>query len=625
MHKICGIWRLDSRPLSEKEAVEVGTALTHPAYTAAQDFRAPGLLMGCAAGKLSAGRADLYQSPEGNCCCWDGRLDNRKELLLQGGLPEASPNSAIALWLYVHKGSSGLRELIGDWSLSLWDAKQQRVVLASDYAGIRPLFYYHDAGKLCWSSSIGDVNSWTGITELDDLYVGSFLLRGSAGARTPYTGIFAVPSGHAVRVERTGIDREAFWSLPAGREIRYQNIGCYEEELLGLFREAVQVRLSRTAPACAELSGGLDSSSVVCMADRVLSEFEGRGHGLNTFSYTHENCADEKYFREVERVTSVSGCHLEIQPYPAVTADAAGGVPAWWLPRFAELARRMAELGSGVFLTGQFGDLIMGNTTDDSDQVAEFLARGNFTKAVGEAYGWARALRVPIYPILWRSIRQSCSSWVPSPSPLDSAGAIQGSREDSLPPALRALVAGYEQERNSQAPWRHAPPGRRRRFRGVYESLQARALQAPEPLQHISYTHPFAHRPLVEFMLTIPSGVVCAPNEPRRLMRRAFTGLLPPLILGRKSKAAYTSIYLGSLVPLATVMLRDPAKIQLAERGYADAKSLLERLRKFVQGLDCNQSQLRQLIVLEFWLRNMTLRAPSSSPRMTTSSAAPLQ
>ena len=496
----------------------------------------------------------------------------------------------------------GLRDVIGDWSLCIWDSRE--IVLARDYAGIRPLYYHCGGGVLCWSSSLADLVRWTGSSELDETYVASFLFRGSASALTPYAGILAVPAGHAVSISPGRIAMRAFWALPIHQETRYSDERQYEERMLELFREGVQARMAPGAPTCAELSGGLDSSSVVCMADRLRREVSRDEAGLITFSYTHEHCPDEKYFREVERACHLSPYHLEIPNYPLVDANRMATAPTWWEPRFRELADRLAALGSGVLLTGQFGDLIMGNTPDDSGQVAEWLARGRFAKAAREAYAWARSMQVPLYPILWRSIREAWLSWIPPVSPRAAVGAISASMEDSLVERLRTRAALCEQERLAADPSRHAPPGRRRRFRSAGEVLQSRALEAPEALQHISFTHPFAHRPLVEFMLTIPGSAVYRPDEPRRLMRRAFAGLLPPPILARKSKATYTSIYRAALLPLAKELLKRPAAIQVAERGYVDRRNLTARLEKFSKGLDCNESQLRQILLLEFWLRS---------------------
>jgi asparagine synthase (glutamine-hydrolysing) len=560
--------------------------------------------MGWAAGSDAPQGHGLFQSPGRSICLWDGRIDNRKDLLGHTGLRSDCSDAALILALYQKKGVDGLRDVVGDWSLGLWDANLREIVLASDYAGIRPLYYHRGADGIYWASSLADLVRWTGIQELDETYAASFLACGKAATRTPYAGIFPVPAGQAVSIARDRIVKRTFWTLPIHQETRYPDERQYEERMLELFRESVQARLSTNAPTCSELSGGLDSSSIVCMADRLRREMHGQPPDLITFSYTHEASPDEKFFREVERACHLSGCHLELGEYPAVDAGRMGAEPTWWEPRFQELARRMAAMRSGVLLTGQFGDLIMGNTTYDSGQVTEWLAKGRFGRAAREAYAWGRSEQVPIYPILWRAIREAWFSWVPSANPNDAVGAIPASTEDSLVEALHTRFESYERERSADDPSGHAPPGRRLRFRSAASVLQSRALQAPEALQHISYTHPYAHRPLVEFMLTIPAHVVFGPEQPRRLMRRAFAGLLPPLVLGRKSKASYMSMYRGALMPLATALLQSPAEIQLVERGLVDRRSLIGRVEKFTQGLDCNETQLRQVLLLEFWLRN---------------------
>jgi hypothetical protein len=255
----------------------------------------------------------------------------------------------------------------------------------------------------------------------------------------------------------------------------------------------------------------------------------------------------------------------------------------------------MAAIGSGALLTGQIGDFMMGNTPDDSSQATEWLAKGRLVKAARTAYAWGKAMQAPIYPILWTSIREAWFSWIP---PLDTPAAM----EHSLAAGLQDRLAGSERD------WladdlRHAPPWRRARFRGAAELLQSRRLQTPEALQHISYAHPYAHRPLVEFMLTIPAHLVCGPGQPRRLMRRAFEGLLPPPVLRRKSKASYDPMFRTALMPLAAALLKSPGEIQVVERGYVEQRSLIGRVERFTQGLDCNQNQLLLILLFEFWLR----------------------
>jgi len=133
--------------------------------------------------------------------------------------------------------------------------------------------------------------------------------------------------------------------------------------------------------------------------------------------------------------------------------------------------------------------------------------------------------------------------------------------------------------------------------------LELRQLQPAEPLQHLDYTHPFAHRPLVEFLMTVPAEVLCRPGEPRRLMRSAFSDLWPFKLRERRSKGLFNAPWQEALRPVARALL-EARRFHLVERGLIDRASLLSRLERLCAGLECNQHQLRQIIMLELWLRN---------------------
>jgi hypothetical protein len=133
--------------------------------------------------------------------------------------------------------------------------------------------------------------------------------------------------------------------------------------------------------------------------------------------------------------------------------------------------------------------------------------------------------------------------------------------------------------------------------------LELRQLQPGEPLQHLDYTHPFAHRPLVEFLMTVPTDVLCQPGEPRRLMRSAFADLWPPKLRERRSKGLFNAPWQEALRPVARALLKDK-QLHLVERGFVERTSVLARLERLSVGLECNESQLRQIILLELWLRN---------------------
>src|SRR6185312_5479858 len=223
-------------------------------------------------------------------------------------------------------GTAGLVQLIGDWSLVIRDS--MTTILASDYAGVRPLYYHVQDGRVQWSNRLQSLVEETGITDLDEQYIAGFLTLGGCANRTPYKDIYSVPPGHAVCVSSKGTSIRRFWSMPTGDTIHYQNERRYEEELRSLFREAVAVRLHSESPILAELSGGLDSSSVVCMAQHLIRSGAVSAPKLETVSFTWQNSLDEPFVREVESHCGIQGARISTRHVPLVTeAQENGAIP----------------------------------------------------------------------------------------------------------------------------------------------------------------------------------------------------------------------------------------------------------------------------------------------------------
>jgi hypothetical protein len=129
-----------------------------------------------------------------------------------------------------------------------------------------------------------------------------------------------------------------------------------------------------------------------------------------------------------------------------------------------------------------------------------------------------------------------------------------------------------------------------------------RTLQRPESMRGLDYTHPMTHKPPVEFLMSVPADVLCRPGEPRRLMRRALAALWPPSVRARRSKGLFGGAYLEAFRPFARQLLRQRSW-HVVERGWIDRASLTARLERPSHGLECNQIQLRQILLLENWLR----------------------
>src|SRR5688572_2115592 len=163
MGNIAGVFYFDSRPISGDDEAWVRSA------TQATLRRGPGLIA----------TGDTV-SLEGSICAWDGVLHNHGELANRFASDPSSrlTANAIAWKLYQTCGEAGLRDLIGDWSLAIWDVTQRTILLASDFAGVRPLYYWRNDHCLLWSSSLLHLSQRAEIQGFDEEYIADFIKRG---------------------------------------------------------------------------------------------------------------------------------------------------------------------------------------------------------------------------------------------------------------------------------------------------------------------------------------------------------------------------------------------------------------------------------------------------------------
>src|SRR5262249_14591371 len=244
-------------------------------------------------------------------------------------------------------GVSALEALIGDWSAAFWDAERLTLVLASDYTGVRPLYYCCSGDVVMWSGSLDELLSrLPAAPRLDEDYAAEFLACAGSSSRTPYASVLAVPPGTALRFTRRTTELIPIWR-PRKETIAYRDERDYADQFRHLFEEAVAVRLETSGPVFAELSGGLDSSAIVCMAHNLIREGRVASPGLALVHYPHPDSPDAHFYRIVERELGLEATHLNTADYPFASAKTPGrSAPMWWEGRCHELARLLDAAGS---------------------------------------------------------------------------------------------------------------------------------------------------------------------------------------------------------------------------------------------------------------------------------------
>jgi asparagine synthase (glutamine-hydrolysing) len=619
MPRQAGVFFFDGRPI-EGEGRRLLSAVQRLALEGVCAASDAGVLMVYGASDTWSGERaseSHSRSPSGLVMTWDGRLDNRDDLRLRLGrtLARDSSDAAIALSIFDRDGIEGLHSLIGDWSLVIWDTRRRRLHLARDYMGVRPLYYSSDAQSVVWSSSLGELATRTGRTDaLDDRYVARFMALRLSTDVTPYGGIRAVPTASCVSfsAERTE-STQRFWSLEPG-VVRYRDARRYEEHMRLLWRDAVGARLRADDAVWAELSGGLDSSSVVCMADALIKDRSVSATAIRPLSHVTLQSpeGDERTFiAEVEERIGVRSVILGAEEHADLRADD-GDWATPLAPSGVQVAsiRLVQRHGGQVILSGRMGDVVMGCSSDNSVAVFDDFAAGRPGTALAKMRDWGRACRKPFLEIGAALVREALRSAIGNTEDR-SLSEGQQAGVDLLTPSLRPQVhTGREFKRaGAGVPW-----SKRKLFNVVLGYTTDARLEPRSEIPGATYTYPFAHRPLVEFVLSIPGEELSAPGATRALMRRAFQGLVPDRVLRRVSKGHYSPAVTRA-IRQRLALLGSADQFQVVRRGWIDAERLDARIRVLAGGGSRTTGDLQRVLCLEDWLILRDRRAPAAIPK----------
>src|SRR5580698_4691344 len=264
-------------------------------------------------------RSGLERQPTmdhlGNMIVFDGRLDNYEALCGELGIKAAHcSDSSLILKAFEHWSQECFLNLVGEWAVALWSARDRALYLARDHSGSRTLFYRLLRGQIRWSTYLETFMVDQGLPELNKEYLARLLSCGPVGELTPYQGIQAVPPAHYIAVREGQVTIRPHWNWIADSQIVYRTDAEYDEHFLHLFGQAIKRRTGPGSRILAELSGGMDSSSIVCMSDHMISGARGSTDRLETVSYFDDrepDWDDRPYFQVVERYRGKEGIHID--------------------------------------------------------------------------------------------------------------------------------------------------------------------------------------------------------------------------------------------------------------------------------------------------------------------------
>ena len=624
MSGIVGIWNLDGKPVEREVLARMSATMAHRGLDGEEMWIKGPVGLACQLLRVTPESEKETQplvGSSGAVVVFDGRLDNREELLADlkqsHHVSSSSPDPDLVLAAYDAFGDRLPERLAGDFALGLFDPNRQRLLLARDAIGIRPLYYHCTQDTFLFASEIKallahpDVSSKPNENQLAALLLDYVRDQNM----TFFEGVMSLPPAHMALLSSQGFTKRRYWDFDPAARIRFSSLDEYADAFRHLFEQAVRRRLRSAHPVAVSVSGGLDSSSILCMAETLARQEPGFPH-LQGISYTSTegSPSDEKAFLiEIEKKY---GTTIHTDPMaPMGVLD--GSEEALWhheIPWLDEqwstmrtFLRAVQGFGARVVLTGHWGDQVLFS----QEYLVDLFRR-----------------------LAWRDLRihlNEFNLWLADVNPryfrrrffLD---LIKHHLPRRFYPFLRRLRVKRDPSWYSKALHRQASSYAWNHNRNGWapSSAHARSLYETARSTHhvlcmewenkaassygLEMAFPFLDRDLLSFLMAIPGEVATFDGVPKGLLRAAMRNVLPEAIALRRGKADFTHLVNEAVkrdFPRMVHCLESEG--EAVKRGYVSRDVLEENLGHLggqIQGPTCEVAwSLSDLLGLELWLQ----------------------
>jgi asparagine synthase (glutamine-hydrolysing) len=372
-------------------------------------FRSPACALGSARLSiidLETGDQPVANEDESVWTVQNGEIFNfvelRAELQGLGHEFRTRSDTEVIVHAYEEYGDRFVERLTGQFAIALWDRRRQRLLLARDRVGVRPVFYARIGGHLLFGSEVKAILAVAPVAAaLDEQGLAQvFTFWGTVGQRTVFKGIRSLPAGHLLVVEKGTERLEKYWdwTFPQGSGRTDLSMDEAAEILHALLTDVVRQQLRADVPVGAYLSGGLDSSGIAALARESVGT-------LQTFSLTFDDPEFDESGYQRQMAEHLGVRHSSIR---CTTRDIGDIFPEliWHtetpLLRTAPaplmlLARHAHSEGFKVVLTGEGADEVFGGY----DLFKEGKIRRFWARQPDSA--WRPLLLSRLYPYLARS------------------------------------------------------------------------------------------------------------------------------------------------------------------------------------------------------------------------------
>jgi asparagine synthase (glutamine-hydrolysing) len=553
------------------------------------------------------------------------RLDHPADVAATAGLTTgdggALSHLSLVLRAFLRIGAPAVERCVGDFAFVLIDLKSGQTLAARDPFGVRTLFHAARPDLVAFASR-AELLATPGRYDIE--FIAAFLSGARPGRQnTVYAGVHPVAPGSTVSIIDGHRSTHTFWdpSAFAGREV----IGADPKDKVAAFRDlfshAVRLRMAEHAHCWSELSGGLDSSSVVSMAQTLARTGAVRAGlaGTITIADTAGAVGDERIYSD--EVVRTHGVRNELILDYRMLQDDGAPVPDTDQParrllfyaRDRAIYRCVRRAGGTVLLGGQASDQYL---TGYMFFAADWLARGRIREALRETTRWSVLGEVSFWELAFKNLV------MPFLPPWLNARLSQSA---ALPPWLnRSVIRRFALDRQQIVVRAYAGRVGHKYTAAVLRSVGdiPYGLDRGIISDHLDLRYPFLYRPLVEFALALPPEFCAVPTQAKWILRQAMAGLLPESVRTRRGKGAIDGRLSHSLAherPRLERLLRAPI---LADLGCIDPSKLRAGVGAAIHGDALLRGAVIDALALELWLSARSGRQTAAVPEKRRREAA---
>jgi asparagine synthase (glutamine-hydrolysing) len=517
----------------------------------------------------------LVHSHGGHAIAFDGRLDNRDDLIATLGSPAGVSDAAIVLAAYERWRDEAPARLLGDFAFAIWDADARRLFCARDAFGQRPLFYAHGGTTVAVASEPQQVLSHPDIPQtINEGTVAEHLAAAPVTIdETTRLSVKRLPPAHVLLASSAGTRVYRYWDFDPDARVEHACAEAYAEQFAHLFKVAVKCRVRDAARGVGVfLSGGVDSSAIAAVAARLHRSGDAAAVHAFSLTFSNESCDETQYIDAVVRHWEMTSTRLaaaaptrrDIEAEVARYRD----LPAFPNGLSLDPLRLRAAADVDVVLTGYGGDDWFSGSRPS--QIADLVCEGRVLAAAGQWWAdrtlsgvrsRATLARAVIAPLIPRAIKPVARAIAGAPAPAfewirPAFAARAGLRDRLRRRERRAFRSHVQQEMYAVAS---------SAVQVIGDELEDRAAA----FAGIEQRHPFNDRRVAEFGFALPESERWANGETKAVIRRALASDLPDAVLRRRDKAEFSSTFVDTIEQLGGRAFFDD--LCTARAGWVDA------------------------------------------------------